>query len=251
MFKVGPRFFLDAKARSPRGSLGPFHTDPRIYAAPPKSGLRITWIGHASSIVEIDGVAILIDPVWDERAAPTTWTGPKRLLPAPLELRDLRPSTPSSFRMITTITWAPVRFGPWRSMLLLKRARWITPLGVGALLKEFGVPPAQCVELNWMDTTQVGAIQVTALPARHFSGRSLFNRFETLGGHLHSPGLNTVCTMEPILESGTASVRSGNNLGRSMRPCSRSGLPIRYGRRCHIGAQAPCAVSKLWAARAF
>src|SRR3954453_23104003 len=66
MFKVGPRFFLDAKARSPRGPLGPFHTDPNIYATPPKSGLRITWMGHATSIVEIDGARILIDPVWDE-----------------------------------------------------------------------------------------------------------------------------------------------------------------------------------------
>ena len=62
----------------------------------------------------------------------------------------------------------------------VEKARWITPLGVGALLKRFGVPAAQCLELNWMDSTQVGAVRVTALPARHFSGRSLFNRFETL-----------------------------------------------------------------------
>ena len=48
------------------------------------------------------------------------------------------------------------------------------------MLAQFGVRPARCVELNWMDTTQVNAVQVTALPARHFSGRSLFNRFETL-----------------------------------------------------------------------
>ena len=89
MFKVGPRFFLDAKARSPRGQLGPFHTDGRTYGTSPRSGLRITWMGHASSIIEIDGARILIDPVWDERAAPTNWIGPKRFFAAPLELSDL------------------------------------------------------------------------------------------------------------------------------------------------------------------
>src|ERR1700689_5511871 len=78
MFKVGPRFFLGAKARSPQEPLGPFHTDAAIYASKPRSGLRITWMGHATSIIEIDGVRILIDPVGDERAAPTNWPGPKR-----------------------------------------------------------------------------------------------------------------------------------------------------------------------------
>ena len=53
-------------------------------------------------------------------------------------------------------------------------------LGGGALLRRLGVPAAHCLELNWMDSTRVGPVEVTALPARHFSGRSLFKRFETL-----------------------------------------------------------------------
>src|SRR5579859_1803813 len=89
MFKVGPRFFFGAASRSPRQTPGPFHTDSRVYASPPSTGLRITWIGHSTSLVEIDGIRILIDPVWDERAAPTQWTGPKRFFPAPLALHDL------------------------------------------------------------------------------------------------------------------------------------------------------------------
>ena len=75
MFKVGPRFFFGAAARSPGRSPGPFHTDPRVYATPPQSGLRVTWFGH-SSLIEIDGVRVLIDPVWDKRAGPTQWIGP-------------------------------------------------------------------------------------------------------------------------------------------------------------------------------
>jgi L-ascorbate metabolism protein UlaG (beta-lactamase superfamily) len=180
VFKVGPRFFLGAKARSPDGPLGPFHTDATIYAGKPGSGLRITWMGHATSIIEIDGVRILVDPVWDERAAPTNWTGPKRFFPAPLELRNL-PAIDAV--VISHNHYDHLGAGTIRAIAhepALQNAQWIMPLGVSALLKKFGVPAARCVELNWMDCTQAGAVRVTALPARHFSGRGLFDRFETL-----------------------------------------------------------------------
>jgi L-ascorbate metabolism protein UlaG (beta-lactamase superfamily) len=178
--KIGPRFFLDAKARSPRGQLGPFHTDASIYATQPRSGLRITWMGHATSIVELDGVRILIDPVWDERASPTSWSGPKRFFPAPLELSQL----PAIDAVIVSHDhYDHLGAGTIRMlarMAALKKAKWIAPLGVTGQLQRLGVAAAQCLEMNWMDSTQVGAVKVTALPTRHFSGRSLFNRFETL-----------------------------------------------------------------------
>jgi len=179
-FKVGPKFFFGARARSPQTPPGPFHTDASIYNRAPLSGLRITWMGHATSIVEIDGVRLLIDPVWDERASPTNWTGPKRFFPAPLPLSDL----PGIDAVIVShdhydhLGAATIR--ALAAMEAMKSARWITPLRVGALLQQLGVSPAQCVELNWMDRAQVGPVQVTALPARHFSGRGLFNRFQTL-----------------------------------------------------------------------
>jgi L-ascorbate metabolism protein UlaG (beta-lactamase superfamily) len=180
MFKVGPKFFLGSKARSPQGPLGPFGTDASVFATNPLSGLRITWIGHSTSIVEIDGVRILIDPVWDERASPTSWSGPKRFFPAPLALEDL----PAMDAVIVShdhydhLGERTIR--ALAKMAAVDKARWITPLGVSALLQKFGVDSKRCVELDWMDSTRVGGVEVTALPARHFSGRSLFNRFETL-----------------------------------------------------------------------
>src|SRR5579871_1373587 len=147
MFKVGPRFFLDAKARSPQGPLGPFHTDPEIFRTPPRSGLRITWIGHASSIVEIDGTRILIDPVWDERAAPTNWAGPKRFFPAPVALSDL----PDMDAVIVSHDhYDHLGAGTIRALArlpALERARWIMPLGLRALLEQLGVPAARSTEL--------------------------------------------------------------------------------------------------------
>ena len=180
MFKVGPQFFLGAKARSPRGPLGPFHTEVSGYSIEPRSGLRITWMGHATSLIEIDGVRILVDPVWDERASLTNWVGPKRFFPAPLDLSDL---PPIHAVVISHDHYDHLGANTIRAMTQLaavEKARWITPLGVGVLLKQLGVSSVQCLELNWMDSTRVGGVQVTALPARHFSGRSLFNRCQTL-----------------------------------------------------------------------
>jgi L-ascorbate metabolism protein UlaG (beta-lactamase superfamily) len=180
MFKVGPKFFFGSKARSPQRPLGPFVTDAKIFETQPRTGLRITWMGHATSLVEIDGVRILIDPVWDERASPTSWSGPKRFFPAPLALKDL----PVIDAVIVSHDhYDHLGEGTIRAlakMAAVKNARWIMPLGVSALLEKFGVAADRCAELDWMDSTGVGALEVTALPARHFSGRSLFNRMETL-----------------------------------------------------------------------
>jgi glyoxylase-like metal-dependent hydrolase (beta-lactamase superfamily II) len=181
MLKVGPQFVLGTKVHSPRAPLGPFHTDPVIYATEPRSGLRITWMGHATSIVEIDGTRILIDPVWDERASPTNWSGPKRFFPPPLDLSDL----PAIDAVIVSHDhYDHLGAGTIRALSKLpavEKARWITPLGVGALLKRFGVPAARCLELNWMDHTQVGAVRMTALLRNNSHGDELEAEFPCLG----------------------------------------------------------------------
>jgi L-ascorbate metabolism protein UlaG (beta-lactamase superfamily) len=179
-FKVGPRLFLDTAARSPQQPLGPFLTDPRAYQTAPESGLRITWFGHSSSLVEIDGVSVLIDPVWDERAAPTSWAGPKRFFPPTIPLRDL---PPIDAILISHDHFDHLGAATVRALARIetqKHTRWIAPLGVGAILTSFGVDSARITELNWTEQTTIGNLTLTALPSRHFSGRSLFNRFETL-----------------------------------------------------------------------
>jgi L-ascorbate metabolism protein UlaG (beta-lactamase superfamily) len=180
IFKVGPRFFTGTAARSPKHRLGPFHTDHQIYASSPASGLRITWFGHSSSLIELDGVRILVDPVWDERAAPTQWAGPKRFFPPPLALNDL---PPIDAVLISHDHYDHLGAGTIRQlarMESLRKTRWITTLGVGEILAGLGVDSSRTTELNWTEQVKVGSVTMTALPARHFSGRSLFNRFQTL-----------------------------------------------------------------------
>jgi L-ascorbate metabolism protein UlaG (beta-lactamase superfamily) len=180
IFKVGPRFFFGSAGRSPKHQLGPFRTDHRIYRTSPSSGLRITWFGHSSSLVEIDGVNVLIDPVWEERAAPTQWAGPKRFFPPTLSLKDL---PRIDVILISHDHYDHLGAGTVRRlahMESLRQARWITSSGVGAILSRLGIDSSRCTELNWTEQANVGSLTITALPARHFSGRSLFNRFETL-----------------------------------------------------------------------
>jgi L-ascorbate metabolism protein UlaG (beta-lactamase superfamily) len=180
MFKVAPKILLGGAGRTPRRPLGPFHADAKIYATAPRSGLRVTWIGHSTSLIEIDGLRVLIDPIWDDRASPMTWIGPKRFFAAPLALNDL----PRLDAVILThdhydhLGARTVR--AMSRMAAIEKAKWIMPLGVSALVNKLGVPAAHCQELNWMESTEVGGLRVTALPTRHFSGRSVFDRFKTL-----------------------------------------------------------------------
>ncbi len=195
MFKVGPKFFSGRRRALRKGRWGRFGRITGVFASEPRSGLRITWMGHATSIVEIDGVRILIDPVWDERASPTSWSGPKRFFPAPLALDDLpvMDAVIVSHDHYDHLGEKTIR--ALARSAAVEKARWIMPLGVGALLAEFGVAAERCVELDWMDSTRVDGVEITALPTRHFSGRSLFNRFETLWASfvLKGPRHNVYC----------------------------------------------------------
>jgi len=180
MWKVLPKFLFGRAARSPKQTPGPFKTDPRIFETRPHSSLRITWIGHSTSLVEIDGIRLLIDPVWDERAAPVSWIGPKRFFPAPLGLEDL---PPIDVILISHDHYDHLGGGTVRRLAQMenfRHTRWITTSGVEKKLQAFGVAPSRCTALNWTEKVTVGPVMITALPARHFSGRGLLDRFKTL-----------------------------------------------------------------------
>jgi L-ascorbate metabolism protein UlaG (beta-lactamase superfamily) len=180
MFKVGPRILFGGAARTPSRTPGPFRTDRCTYDTSPASGLRITWFGHASSLVEIDGVTLLIDPVWEERAAPTQWAGPKRFFPPTLALDELPPIDAVIISHDHYDHLGAITIQRLARMESLRKTRWITALSVGAILSSLGVAPARTTELDWTEQVEIGPLTITALPTRHFSGRSLFNRFETL-----------------------------------------------------------------------
>lgn len=186
IFKVLPLYFSNRAETQPRRPLGPFLTDPAVYGRPPASGLRITWFGHSGMLLEIDGVRVLIDPVWEPRASPLRWFGPKRFFAPPLRLEAL-PELDAV--LISHDHYDHLGSTTIRRLARLNatsRARWVTSLGVGRHLRVFGVPAQRIQELDWTQSAEVaGAIlgsgvRVDAWPARHFSGRTPFDRFTTL-----------------------------------------------------------------------
>jgi L-ascorbate metabolism protein UlaG (beta-lactamase superfamily) len=137
-------------------------------------------MGHSSMLVEIDGVTVLVDPVWDELASPSTWAGPKRFFAAPVRLQDL-PGVDVvlvSHDHYDHLGEATIRL--LAGLESMRGARWVTSLGVGQVLRQFGVRGEQIAELDWTESVTVGDLEITAVPSRHFSGRGLMNRFETL-----------------------------------------------------------------------
>ena len=70
VFKVLPQYVNNRAQVEPKRPLGPFRTDASVYAAEAASGLRVTWFGHSASLIEIDGMRVLVDPVWEQRASP-------------------------------------------------------------------------------------------------------------------------------------------------------------------------------------
>jgi L-ascorbate metabolism protein UlaG (beta-lactamase superfamily) len=135
----------------------------------PASGLRVTWFGHSTLLLEIDGARVLVDPVWGERCSPSTMVGPKRFHAPPISLAELpRPDVV----VISHDHYDHLDY-PTIVELAKKGALFAVPLGVGAHLEAWGVARDHISELDWWQHASIGSLTLTATPARHFSGRSL------------------------------------------------------------------------------
>lgn len=157
---------------SPRTPPDVTRLDPSALKTPPPSGLRVTWFGHSSILIEIDGKRVLTDPMWSERASPISWLGPARWFPPAIELADLPPldAVVISHDHYDHLDLETVR------ALDARGVRFVVPLGVGAHLEYWGVPTTRIVELDWWEKTQLGEVSVVCTPARHASGRFLTDK---------------------------------------------------------------------------
>jgi L-ascorbate metabolism protein UlaG (beta-lactamase superfamily) len=161
----------------PHKTLGPFKTDTSIYKTPPKSGLRMTWVGHSSLLIEIDGHTILTDPVWSQRASFTQLMGPKRFFNPPIALSDLPPldAIILSHDHYDHLDKDAIRFFAGSDI------PFYCSLGVGQQLENFGILKTHITEMDWGDSVTIdNDCVITATPARHFSGRGITGRNETL-----------------------------------------------------------------------
>ena len=174
-------FLCGGERRVPRGPL-PSMSPLDAWTKKPQSGLRVTWLGHSTMLIEIDGVRVLPDPVWGPRASPSALIGPKRFQPIPVSLREM---PPVDVVVISHDHYDHLDYPTIRA-LAKTRVPFVTSLGVGAHLEYWGVPPERITELDWWESHTVPNtdVVVTAAPAQHFSGRGFTGRNTTLWSSL-------------------------------------------------------------------
>ena len=138
--------------------------------------LAVTWYGHASALVEIDGFRVLADPVWSERVSPSQLVGPSRLHPVPAALSAL-PEVDAV--IISHDHYDHLDKATVEALTRDQRAVFVVPTGIGAHLRGWGVPEERIAELDWGasfslgDDRPGGPLRITCTEARHFSGRGL------------------------------------------------------------------------------
>jgi L-ascorbate metabolism protein UlaG (beta-lactamase superfamily) len=140
-----------------------------------ESGLRATWLGHSTVLLEIDGKRVLTDPVWSERISPLPFAGPKRFHPTPVKIEQL---PPLDAVVVSHDHYDHLDY-PSILQLVPLGVPIVTSLGVGAHLESWGMPEDRITELDWWESTEVGDLTITAAPSQHFSGRSVADRNRT------------------------------------------------------------------------
>jgi len=145
----------------------PIAVSPVALDVPPASGLRVTWLGHSTTIIEIDGIRILTDANWSERASPFQWIGPRRWFPPIIALASLPKID------VVLISHDHYDHLDMATIEAMKGwdARFVVPLGVGALLEGWDVPAAKIAELDWWEKVAIAGVEIVATPARHATGR--------------------------------------------------------------------------------
>jgi L-ascorbate metabolism protein UlaG (beta-lactamase superfamily) len=142
-------------------------------------GLRVTFIGHSTVLIQMDGMNFLTDPIWSMRASPFTWIGPRRHRPPGLRLEHL---PPIDIVLQSHDHYDHLDIPTLRRLTARHRLKFLVPLGVRARLTARKIPGgAEAAELDWWQSISVSEeIKITVVPARHFSGRSLRDRNRTL-----------------------------------------------------------------------
>ncbi len=146
------------------------------FAQAPASGLRVTWLGHSTLLLEVDGARFLTDPIFGGRAAPLDWIGPAPWYPPPIALEELP--------QLDAVLISHDHYDHLQTETILalkdRDVIFVVPLGVGAHLEYWGVEAEKIVELDWWERTRIGSVDLVMTPARHASGRQVFDQMRTL-----------------------------------------------------------------------
>ncbi|MCX8044518.1 MAG: MBL fold metallo-hydrolase [Desulfobacterota bacterium] len=140
--------------------------------------LRVTFVNHATFLIQTEGVNLLTDPIWSQRASPVWFAGPRRMRRPGIMPEDL---PPIDVIMISHNHYDHLDAPTLKRLACNHNAMVITTLGNAQLIKKQGV--ARVVELDWWEEVAVSdTVSIVCVPAQHFSGRGLFDHYKTLWG---------------------------------------------------------------------
>jgi len=175
--KLVGEFFFGGRRRTPPAAVA-VESPLETWSRTPATDLRITWLGHSTLVIESGGIRVLTDPVFGDRVSPVSFAGPRRFHAVPARISKL-PALDAilvSHDHLDHPCKSPV------PRLARRRPPFLPSPGVGAHLEKYGVPAALVNELDWGETRALlgGDLAFHAVPAHHFSGRSLGDRNATL-----------------------------------------------------------------------
>ena len=137
----------------------------------------VTWVGHSTLLLQLDGVNILTDPQWSPRASPVSFAGPRRVSPPGLPFEDL---PPIHVVVISHDHYDHLDVATVKRLAAEHRPKFLVPLGLKAWFANIGITDVD--ELDWWDHRELRQLTFTCVPAQHFSGRTLWDRNRRLWG---------------------------------------------------------------------
>ncbi len=160
------RLYMQGQKREPQIKIPVVPLDPKILKNKPSIGLEAIWFGHATVLIEIQGIRIMTDPILSDYASPFS-IGPKRFHPPPIPLKDLDhiDVVVISHDHYDHLDMKTVRH------LASKGTHFYVPLGLGSHLKRWHVPIQQIHEMQWWQFADFKGVKIYCTPARHYSGR--------------------------------------------------------------------------------
>ncbi len=182
-----------------------------------RTASTVTWVGHSTLLIQLNGVNILTDPHWSDRASPVTFAGPKRLMPPGVPFENL---PPIELVLISHDHYDHLDVETVRRLAQIHHPLFLVPLGLKAWFAEFGITEVE--ELDWWESRRVKGLTVTCLPAQHFSGRTLWDRNRRLWSSWAVAG----DTKRAFFAGDTGHYEVFKEIGNRLGPFDLAAVPI-------------------------
>ena len=182
-----------------------------------RGAVTVTWVGHATLLIQLDGVNILTDPHWSDRASPVSFAGPRRVSAPGMRFEDL---PPIHLVVISHDHYDHLDVATVKRLAAEHRPRFLVPLGLKAWFADIGITDVE--ELDWWGRREERGLSFTCVPAQHFSGRTLWDRNRRLWSGWVIAGQ----TKRLYFAGDTAYFGGFKEIGERLGPFDLAAMPI-------------------------